>query len=122
MPSNRLPVVVAVVLVAAASLLCSAPDPPSVDFACLSSPCVHGVCVDQFNRQAQKIYFHRPSSVHGIRFTGGGIKITRGFCLPFAVKTALFNSSSVPSNDAHILLLNSEFSLSIPIINKMRQD
>lgn len=55
MPPNRLPAVasvVAVVFAATASLLCSAPGSAHAGFACLSSPCVHGVCVDQLNRQA----------------------------------------------------------------------
>ncbi|KAL4100885.1 hypothetical protein QTP88_020914 [Uroleucon formosanum] len=35
----------------AASLLSSAPSAARAGFACLSSPCAHGVCVDQLNRQ-----------------------------------------------------------------------
>ncbi|XP_016662821.1 protein eyes shut [Acyrthosiphon pisum] len=51
MPPNHLPVVsVAVFAFAvAASLLSSAPSAARAGFACLSSPCAHGVCVDQLN-------------------------------------------------------------------------
>lgn len=36
----------------ASLLLCSVPGPARAGFACLSSPCEHGVCVDQLNRWA----------------------------------------------------------------------